>query len=123
MPSLFHLAPIKAIERAARAGQYTPESLSTRGFIHCSYAHQVQQIADTLFHDSADLALLEIDPARVDARIIDGASPGRTEAYPHIYGPLPMSAVLSVRELTRGQDGKWKMPCNVTGVCTCKARE
>jgi uncharacterized protein (DUF952 family) len=117
--AIFHLAPAADVHRAARQGEYSPNSLSTEGFIHCAYAHQVQAIADTLFRDRADLVLLEIDPERVTARVVDEAASTGTR-YPHIYGPLAMSAVTSVRELQRGVDGRFVMPCTVTGNCACK---
>lgn len=110
MLNIFHLATAADVHRAARTGQYSPPSLGSEGFIHCSYAHQVQDVADTLFRDSADLVLLEIDPARVTSRVVEeGASAG--ERHPHIYGPLAMSAVLSVRELKRGADDRFE--CHV----------
>jgi uncharacterized protein (DUF952 family) len=121
MTSIYLLAPVADIERAARSGQYAPNSLGTVGFIHCSHAHQVEQIAATVFRDQKNVALLEIDPSRVAAKIIEEASTDSNEAYPHIYGALPMTAVLSVRELKRSQDGAFQMPCTVTGNCACKA--
>lgn len=123
MTSIYHLAPAADVERAARAGRYTPGSLGVEGFIHCSYAHQVQTVADTAFRGTADLMLLEIDPTRVDARIVAESTGNGDDAYPHIYGSLPMSAVLSVRELRRSVDGRFEMPCTVTGNCACRAAE
>jgi uncharacterized protein (DUF952 family) len=122
MTSIYHLAPSVDIDRAARTGQYAPDSLSTEGFIHCSYAHQVQAIADSVFREASNLVLLEIDPTRVTSRIAESAS-GDVDAYPHIYGPLPMNSVLSVRELRRSFDGRFEMPCTVTGNCACKATD
>jgi uncharacterized protein (DUF952 family) len=118
MTTIFHLAPTTEIERAARAGVYRPARLETDGFIHCSHAHQVQAVADRLFRDVPALTLLEIETDHLEARMIEE---GTQERFPHIYGPLPMSAVISVRELTRGSDGRFKMPCTVTGECACKA--
>ncbi len=100
-------------------GEYSPGSSSAEGFIHCAYAHQVQSVADTLFGDSPELTLLEIDPALVTSRITEDAA-STSERFPHIYGPLAMSAVVTVRELKRGFDGRFSMPCTVTGNCACK---
>lgn len=119
MPAIFHLAPTPDIHRAARKGEYAPASLNAEGFIHCSYAHQVAEIAAAEFGDSADLTLLEIDPERLGSRLVEEPN-ASGERFPHIYGPLAMSAVVSVRELSRGPDGRLSMPCTVTGNCTCK---
>ena len=123
MPSIYHLAPTAEIDRAARSGLYSPASLSSEGFIHCSYAHQVQATADAMYRDAPGLMLLEIDPTRLTARVVDESGLEGSDGYPHIYGPLPMSAVLSVRELKRAFDGRYEMPCTVTGNCACKAAE
>ena len=120
MPSIFHLAPTADVERAARTGQYSPASLSRDGFIHCAHAHQVQTIADAQFQDCKEVTLLEIDSTRVTSRIVEERA-ASGERYPHIYGPLTMSAVTSVRELQRSVDGRFSMPCAVTGNCACKA--
>lgn len=117
MESIYHLAPTADIDRAARSGQYSPPSLAADGYIHCSRADQVQHIADSKFGTVASVVLLEIDPARVPARIVEEGS----QRYPHIYGPLPMSAVVSVRELDRTKDGRLYMPCTITGNCACRS--
>ena len=119
MTAIFHLAPAADVHRAARTGEYSPRSLSIEGFIHCAYAHQVQEVADQAFRETAEVVLLEIDPALLAARVVEEAAPSGAR-YPHIHGPLPMSAVTSVRELQRGADGRLVMPCTVTGNCACK---
>lgn len=48
------------------------------------------------YQDAGELLLLEIDPSLVpsEIRVEDG--------FPHIYGGLPVAAVVSVRPLSRG---------------------
>jgi glutathione S-transferase len=71
-------------------------SLADVGFIHCSFAHQVQAIADLVYNGRGDVVLLEIDPSRVQAevRVEDLEAGGQT--FPHIYGPLPIEAVTQI---------------------------
>ena len=45
------------------------------------------------------LVLLEIDPARLDVELRLEVPPGAGEAFPHIYGPLGIDAVVGVRDL------------------------
>lgn len=79
------------------------------GFIHCSFEHQVETVANYTYPDwDDDLLLLQVDPAviRSEVRVenLDG-----TEAFPHIYGPLPTEAVTAVRRLVREAD-RWRLP-------------
>lgn len=82
------------------------------GFIHCSFEHQVETVANYTYPDwDDDLLLLQVDPAviRSEVRVenLDG-----TEAFPHIYGPLPTEAVTAVRRLVR-EAGQWRLPRSV----------
>ena len=42
---IFHIATRKASDEAARAGVYRADTLATEGFIHCSEARQVAEVA------------------------------------------------------------------------------
>ena len=106
-PHLFHLAVLADWE-AAGSTDYTVStlgrSLEEEGFIHCSFAFQVQQIADLVYRGRHDVVLLEIDPQRLIAPVkvesLDGA-----EAFPHIYGPLNREAVIRATPLRLRADG------------------
>ena len=79
-------------------------SLADVGFIHCSFADQVQATADLVYRGRADVVLLEIDPARVEAEVRVESLGGGT--FPHIYGPLPIRAVLTATDVRLGPDGR-----------------
>ena len=69
-------------------------SLDEVGFIHCSFPHQVQRIADLVYRDRQDVVLLTIDPARLGAEVRVENLEGGFDGFPHIYGPLPVRAVI-----------------------------
>ncbi len=69
-------------------------SLEDEGFIHCSFATQVQMIADLVYHGRRDVVLLVIDPSRLQAEVRVENTEGGVERFPHIYGPLPLDAVV-----------------------------
>lgn len=52
------------------------------------------------FHGVPDLVLLEIDPARVAAELRWENLEDGSELFPHLYGPLPVDAVISAQALS-----------------------
>lgn len=105
---LFHLA-LDRDWSAGAAGDYTVStlgvSLEEQGFIHCSFAHQVQRIADLVYRGREDVVLLEIDLQRVTSPVqVDAADDG--DSFPHIYGPLNRDAVVRVTPVPARVDGR-----------------
>jgi len=75
------------------------------GFIHFSTAEQAPETAAKWFAGQDNLTL-----AAIDAEALGGDlrwEPSRGGAhFPHLYGPLPMSAVVWSRPLKLGPDGR-----------------
>jgi uncharacterized protein (DUF952 family) len=98
---IFHLATGPDWAEAERTGAYRTStlgrSLAEEGFIHASRGGQVAGVA-AAFYAAVDepLVLLEIDPGRVGCEIRLEVPAGGDEAFPHIYGPLDVSAVVRV---------------------------
>jgi uncharacterized protein (DUF952 family) len=111
---VFHIATASDVEALLATGEYTPASFDAEGFIHCSYARQVCAVADRLFRGRRDLILLEIDPAKLDCKIVDENLEGGAERYPHVYGRVPLSAVASMHPFPCGDDGRFEMPLRDT---------
>jgi len=102
---LFHLALRRDWEAAREAGEYRVSTrgrtLAEEGFLHASYAHQWQGVRDAYYADvSEPLVLLVVDPALLDVPVVEEVPAGGDEAFPHVYGPLPVAAVVTVRELS-----------------------
>ena len=102
---LFHLALRRDWEEAKEAGEYRVSTrgrtLAEEGFLHASYAHQWQGVRDAYYADVTEpLVLLEVDPALLDVPVVEEVPAGGDEAFPHVYGPLPVAAVVTVRELS-----------------------
>jgi uncharacterized protein (DUF952 family) len=108
-PTIYHLA-LALDWQAAMAGKagYSAStlgvSLAEQGFIHCSFADQVQRIADLVYAGRDDVVLLTVDTALVTAVIrVDEVG---QDAFPHLYGQLDVAAVRAVRRLVPGLDGR-----------------
>lgn len=101
MPSdvLLHLIEPAQWRAALNAGAVRPPSLGDVGFVHLSTPEQVHIPAEALFPGRRDLALLVVDPARLpDPVRFEDAAPRHPDGllFPHLYGPLPTSAVIAV---------------------------
>jgi uncharacterized protein (DUF952 family) len=94
---LYHITSEVEALNAQRTGDYAPTAFEAEGFIHCSYAHQVPGTLSRIFSGRTDLIVFEIDPAKLPCKVIDENLEGGADLFPHIYGRLPMSAVVRIR--------------------------
>jgi uncharacterized protein (DUF952 family) len=104
---LLHLIEPAAWRAAREAGAVRPPSLAEVGFVHLSTPDQVHLPAARLFPGRRDLLLLVVDPARLPDEVrFEPGVPGDPEAmrFPHLYGPLPLSAVTAVVPYEPGVD-------------------
>jgi uncharacterized protein (DUF952 family) len=110
---IFHITTSGEADVAGTAGSYTPRAFAAEGFIHCSYPRQIRDVANRLFRGRMDLVLFEIDTGRLSCQVLDENLEGGTDLFPHVYGPLPMSAVLGVHRFPCGRDGRFELPESV----------
>ena len=62
------------------------------GYIHMSCASELKATLDKWYADQAEVILLQVDAAAVDADLKYEVSRGGI-AFPHLYAHLPMSAI------------------------------
>jgi uncharacterized protein (DUF952 family)/heme-degrading monooxygenase HmoA len=88
-------------------------SLEQEGFIHCSFAHQIEGVANRFYADLTDLVLLHIQPDLLGAEVrIESPADGVVELFPHVYGPIPTAAVVAITPWHRDDD-IWHRPTTV----------
>ena len=80
------------------------------GFLHFSTAPQLSETLRRYYAGRDDLLLLAVSTDAVAAALKWERSLSRNEEFPHLFGPLPRSAVLWVRPLKRGADGEFLLP-------------
>jgi uncharacterized protein (DUF952 family) len=119
MDVLYHIAVAGDWAQAQRDGEYRMSTrgrtLAEEGFIHTSTAGQVIPVATAFYQDEhRDLLLLVLDPARIGAEIRWEEVPGPAEPFPHIYGPLPVTAVRQAVPLERDESGQFRFPPELT---------
>jgi glutathione S-transferase len=127
---IYHLALAEEWQEAQRQGSYRRStrglSLEQVGFIHASRADQLAATYRRFYGDAGPVTLLTIDPQRLTAPlryepapqgggdagsvgIVMAGGEGSTEGvekgselFPHIYGPLPLAAVLTAEPFAPG---------------------
>ena len=82
------------------------------GFIHFSTAEQTPATLAKHFAGRAGLVVGAVDPARLADAIRWEASRGGA-LFPHLYGPLPVAAVVWWRPLPLGRNGVHVLPDEV----------
>jgi uncharacterized protein (DUF952 family) len=75
------------------------------GFIHFSTAEQAPETAAKWFAGRADLTLAAVEAEALGKDLRWEPSRGGA-LFPHLYGPLPMSAVVWSRPLPLGSNGR-----------------
>ncbi|MDO9416288.1 DUF952 domain-containing protein [Pararhizobium sp.] len=79
------------------------------GFIHFSTAQQSVETAARHFAGQEDLMLIAIDGDLLEDSLIYEPSRGGA-LFPHLYGPLELSAVIWEKPLPLGADGSHVFP-------------
>lgn len=100
MAVILHVADRQRWERSVTDGAYTASTLGREladdGFIHLCTPEQLPGVTERYYRGIADLVLLTVDPALLTAPLVFEALGGAAEAFPHLYGPLNVNAVVSV---------------------------
>lgn len=110
---IFHLARAPQWARAVAEGVYpgAAEDLAD-GFMHFSTAAQVASSAAKHRAGETGLVLLAVDPARLGPALRWEPARGG-QLFPHLYGPLPVAAVMRSDPLPLGPDGRHVFPADL----------
>lgn len=91
-----------------KTGIYNPDSIITDGFIHCTRPSQMFFVANK-YYENEHMLLWLIDPARLTSPLkYEGTL--NSNLYPHVYGPINMSAVIDTKEMKPNPDGTYDIP-------------
>lgn len=117
---LVHLCGADEWLRARSRGIIEAEPGGSSGqapFIHLSTPEHVHLPANRLYRGRDDLLLLYIDPAALDSPVRwepGVATDPESMLFPHLYGPLPVGAVIKVTAYLPAPDGTFS-PVPETG--------
>jgi uncharacterized protein (DUF952 family) len=94
---IYHIALPEVWEKFKGRPSYQPPSLAAEGFIHCSYAEQVDAVLRRYFRGVERVLLLKIDTDKLLSKLVEEPSTNN-EVFPHIYGRLNHNAVVDIEE-------------------------
>ena len=110
MSVIYHICRREEWEAAQRAGRYLGSSQDKAdGFIHFSDAGQVKASAAKHRAGQTGLVLLAVAAGRLGPALKWEPSRGGA-LFPHLYGPLPLDAVVARHDLPLGADGAHVFP-------------
>ncbi|MCX6078851.1 MAG: DUF952 domain-containing protein [Chloroflexi bacterium] len=121
MTLIYHITSRNAAQAARQSGEYRADSLASEGFIHFSQLHQLLGVANAFYTSQTDLVILLVDPALVSAELKYEAPvhpgtvsrsvlPSADQRFPHLYGPLNFTAVVSVVDLPHTAGASFELP-------------
>jgi uncharacterized protein (DUF952 family) len=101
MPALLHLTRTGPWNDAQGSGVYPiPDGAP---FIHCCYPDQLPGVVERFYPSPhGDVLVLTLDPDEL--RIVVEEADDGAGAFPHLYGELPVDAVVDVRPLAVALD-------------------
>jgi uncharacterized protein (DUF952 family)/flavin reductase (DIM6/NTAB) family NADH-FMN oxidoreductase RutF len=95
---IYHIVKKEEWETAQKDNEYSRESLKTDGFIHCCYKNQIAPVMEQWFKGQKGLVIVKIDPSLLNVKVHYENLEGGQEKFPHIYGPINLSAVVKIEK-------------------------
>lgn len=107
---IYKICPTDLWQKAVAAGVFDGAPIDhADGFIHFSTADQVVETAAKHFAGQSDLLLVAVDAEKLGPALKYETSRGGA-LFPHLYGPMPLSAVAWVRPLPLDAAGVHEFP-------------
>lgn len=118
MSLIYHITTQAEWDAAQARGFVGAASLRTEGFIHCSRQHQLLNVARRFFPGQRGLVVLAVEEAGVAAALVNegphGANdPFAMDVFPHVYGTIPVAAVVAWAHLEPDRQGDYHWPAEL----------
>ena len=94
---IYHIVLPEVWEKFKNQNFYEAESLATEGFIHCSYAEQLEGVLRRYYKNAEKVLILTLETEKLISKLVAEPSTGG-EIYPHIYGVINAEAIVEIKE-------------------------
>ena len=91
--NLHHVLTASAWATAQQAGVYAPPELARDGFLHCCTPAQLDFVLARHFAGATDLVVITFETDEIHATLRWVNSEPGLPPFPHLYGPIPCTAV------------------------------
>ena len=92
---IFHIAKTDEWKSSYDKQEYIPHDYEKEGFIHCSYARQLNDVITRYYKNEKAVYILSIDEKMLLPELRIEHSDSINDDFPHIYGPLNKDSVVS----------------------------
>ncbi len=94
---IYHIVLPETWENFKNEQFYQAESLRSEGFIHCSFAEQLEGVLQRYYKDAEKVLILTLETEKLTSKLINEPSTGGA-IYPHIYGKINADAIVELKE-------------------------
>lgn len=94
---IYHIVLPEVWERFKDNEFYEADSLKAEGFIHCSFADQLETVLRRYYKDAEKVLILQIEPKLLTSKLVEESSTN-DEIYPHIYGRINMESITEIEK-------------------------
>ncbi len=91
---IYHIVLPEVWEKFKDEKFYEADSLASEGFIHCSFADQLEAVLQRYYKGTEKVLILTIDTEKLTSKLVEEPSTNN-EIYPHIYGKINLESVIS----------------------------
>ena len=89
----------RSLDEGVHTGSTRGVELAQEGYIHCGTAEQWPGVVERYYADATALLLLHVDESKLAAPVVYEQLGAAPEPFPHVYGPIPLAAVVKVERL------------------------
>lgn len=102
--NIYHIVLPEVWEEFKDKDFYEAESLTTEGFIHCSFEGQIEGVLERYYKDVEKVLILKLETDKLTSELVNEPSTN-DEIYPHIYGRINKDAIVGLEERKLSTDG------------------
>lgn len=107
---IYKIVPATLWQDALKSGEFKGAAIDmTDGYIHFSTADQARETAARHFAGQQGLLLVAVDGTRLGDKLVYETSRGG-DLFPHLYGTLPLDAVVWEKPLPLDANGVHMFP-------------
>ncbi|CAN5626187.1 MAG: DUF952 domain-containing protein [Pyrinomonadaceae bacterium] len=92
---IYHIVLPAIWENFKNRDFYEAESLESEGFIHCSFAGQLDAVLERYYSGAQHVFILSVNTEKLSSRLVEEPSTNG-EIFPHIYGKINRDAIIAI---------------------------